>query len=95
MEVVWHRKGVFSHVGTPVKDWARVLDRAAAVRLLENIELGRWTTIYEVDVVDSPSQFGKPDRRRTIQYIVSEVPGERRGRGWLAGTPLTRWTSQE
>lgn len=51
--------------------WQRVLDRAAAIRLLETIDLGRWSAIYEVDSMD----FGVTEitaTRTTKQYLVAE-----------------------
>lgn len=78
MQIEWHRPGVFSHFGTPTQDWQQVLDRAASIRLLERIDLGVWTAIYEVDVIDWRSSDGLG--RRTTQYLVSE--GRQGGSIW-------------
>lgn len=68
LEIEWHGPGVFSHIGARPVDWQGVLDRAAAIRLLENVDLGAWTGIYEVDVVVQPGLYPKT---RTAQFLVS------------------------
>lgn len=72
MEVVWHGPGRFSHTGTPTGDWQRVLDRAAAIRLLEDVPFGRDATIYEVDLVDHTCDMSAAPCHRTVQFLVVE-----------------------
>lgn len=47
------------------------LDRAAAIRLVETVQLGRWSAIYEVDALEWRDGLAEPVRH-TKQYLVSQ-----------------------
>ena len=75
MEIEWKGSGVFVHKGA-VQDWKLVVEspRVAAVRKLEDIEFGEWTTVYEVDRVISETGRRETARRRLGQEGEASVP---------------------